>query len=118
MASLRAKIIEYCKDNSVTDVDFTKDVLMQNNSDGNGDFIAQWNIDGLAQPNDSTLNSFDTKGNTLESLETVQSNRGMSYPAIKEQLDLLYKDMLADKGDKTGDWFAAVKKVKDDNPKG
>jgi len=25
--------------------------------------------------------------------------------------------MLADKGDKTGDWFAAVKKVKDDNPK-
>lgn len=43
--------------------------------------------------------------------------RETEYPALAEQLDLLYKDMLADKGDKTGDWFAAVKKVKDDNPK-
>jgi len=43
--------------------------------------------------------------------------REIKYPALAEQLDLLYKDMLADKGDKTGDWFAAVKKVKDDNPK-
>jgi len=25
--------------------------------------------------------------------------------------------MAADKGDKTGEWFKAVKKVKDDNPK-
>ena len=40
-----------------------------------------------------------------------------AYPELKEQLDLLYKDMAADKGDKTGEWFKAVKKVKDDNPK-
>lgn len=118
MASLRAKIIEYCKDNSVTDVDFTKDVLLQNNADGNGDFIAQWNIDSLAQPNDSTLNGFDTKGNTLESLETVQDNRRMSYPAIKEQLDLLYHDMTANKVDTTGEWHKAVKAIKDKYPKG
>ena len=32
---------------------------------------------------------------------------------VKEQLDLLYHDMAADKGDKTGTWFAAVKAVKD-----
>ena len=43
--------------------------------------------------------------------------RETEYLSLKEQLDLLYKDMLADKGDKTGEWFAAVKKVKDDNPK-
>ena len=40
-----------------------------------------------------------------------------AYAAIGDQLDMLYHDMVADKGDKTGDWFAAVKKVKDDNPK-
>ena len=40
-----------------------------------------------------------------------------SYPALGEQLDLLYHDMTADKGDKTGEWYKAVKKVKDDNPK-
>jgi hypothetical protein len=44
-------------------------------------------------------------------------SRANSYASIKEQLDLLYKDMAADKGDKTGEWFKAVKKVKDDNPK-
>jgi len=43
--------------------------------------------------------------------------RKAEYPSIEEQLDLLYKDMLADKGDKTGEWFKAVKKIKDDNPK-
>ena len=36
---------------------------------------------------------------------------------MNEQLDLLYHDMNAGKGDKTGEWFKAVKKVKDDNPK-
>ena len=46
-----------------------------------------------------------------------QRDRAVAYPELKEQLDLLYKDMAADKGDKTGEWFKAVKKVKDDNPK-
>ena len=46
-----------------------------------------------------------------------QRDRSTAYPELKEQLDLLYKDMAADKGDKTGEWFKAVKKVKDDNPK-
>ena len=47
-----------------------------------------------------------------------QRSRAVEYPEIKEQLDLLYKDMLADKGDKTGTWFAAVKAVKDKYAKG
>ena len=44
-------------------------------------------------------------------------DRQESYPALGEQLDMLYHDMTAGKGDKTGDWYKAVKKVKDDNPK-
>ena len=43
--------------------------------------------------------------------------RQEAYPAIAEQLDMLYHDMTADKGDKTGDWYEAIEKVKDDNPK-
>ena len=39
--------------------------------------------------------------------------RAVEYPSWQEQLDLLYKDMLSDKVDKTGTWFAAVKAVKD-----
>jgi len=50
--------------------------------------------------------------------EAYKDTRKAEYPDIAEQLDLLYKDMLADKGDKTGDWFAAIAKVKADFPKG
>ena len=46
----------------------------------------------------------------------VRARQG-AYASIGDQLDLLYHDMVAGKGDKTGEWFKAVKKVKDDNPK-
>jgi len=49
--------------------------------------------------------------------EAYARTRVENYPRIEEQLDLLYHDMTSDKGDKTGEWYKAVKKVKDDNPK-
>ena len=48
---------------------------------------------------------------------SYQRKRVDAYAELGEQLDQLYHDMAADKGDKTGEWFKAVKKVKDDNPK-
>ena len=46
-----------------------------------------------------------------------RKKRTFSYPSIGDQLDLLYKDLLAGKVDATGEWAKAIKKVKDDNPK-
>ena len=43
--------------------------------------------------------------------------RQEAYPALGEQLDLLFHDMTAGKGDNTGEWYKAVNKVKTDNPK-
>ena len=39
------------------------------------------------------------------------------YPEIGEQLDMLFHDMTAGKGTKSGEWYKAVAKVKADNPK-
>jgi len=47
-----------------------------------------------------------------------QRDRAVAYKELKEQLDLLYHDMVADKGDKTGEWFKHIKAVKDANPQG
>ncbi len=47
-----------------------------------------------------------------------QRDRANEYKELKEQLDLLYHDMAADKGNKTGEWFKHIKAVKDANPKG
>ena len=81
-------------------------------------YIHKWDVSGLVQPTVEQLNSYTSASNTFESNEAVKRTRKTSYGNIGDQLDLLYKDMLADKGDKTGEWFKAVKKVKDDNPKG
>ena len=39
------------------------------------------------------------------------------YPTIGDQLDMLYKDMVAGKLDTTGTWATHIKAVKDTNPK-
>jgi uncharacterized membrane-anchored protein len=45
-------------------------------------------------------------------------NRATAYDSVGNQLDLLFHDMTAGKGTKTGEWYKAVAKVKADNPKG
>tara|TARA_R110000765_G_scaffold104463_1_gene194263 strand:- start:44 stop:364 length:321 start_codon:yes stop_codon:yes gene_type:complete len=74
-------------------------------------------LDGTIQISESDI---ETKVNELQAdddAKQYQRDRAVAYAEIKEQLDLLYHDMAADKGNKTGEWFKAVKKVKDDNPK-
>ena len=58
-----------------------------------------------------------TELQAVEDGNAYQQTRADAYPELKEQFDLLYHDMAADNGDKTGTWFAAVKAVKDANPK-
>ena len=49
--------------------------------------------------------------------DALQYQRDRKYPELGEQLDLLFHDMTAGKGDKTGEWYKAVNKVKTDHPK-
>ena len=49
--------------------------------------------------------------------DAIEYQRDRLYQDMREQLDLLFHDMTAGKGDKTGEWYKAVKKVKDDTPK-
>ena len=115
MAQLSKKIELYAKANGVNTVVFETDVKIRDV--GSGPYIFEWNIDGLAKPTTDQLASYESTGNTSETLDDVLNTRASEYPDLREQLDLLYHDMAADKGDKTGEWFKAVKKVKDDNPK-
>ena len=48
-------------------MDFTKDVLLQDDSDGKGAYIKEWNISGVSKPTDSQLDAQETKANTAES---------------------------------------------------
>ena len=96
--------------------DFRAEVILRN--DTGTDYISEWNISSeKAKPTDDQLNALESEATELENNNVIKGTRKTAYGNIGDQLDLLYKDMLADKGDKTGEWFKAVKKVKDDNPK-
>ena len=47
----------------------------------------------------------------------IDVQRKMEYGGWQEQLDKLYQDIDNGKLDETREWFKAIKKVKDDNPK-
>ena len=116
MANLNTKIKLYAAANGVASVDFTSDVKLQDDSDGNGAYIKEWNL-SISQPTSDQIASYETAGNTAETAQGVLNTRAGAYKELKEQLDLLYHDMTADKGDKTGEWYTHIKAVKDANPK-
>ena len=113
MAILYTKVKLYLEANSKV-WDDTK-VSLQN--DGAGDYIKTFTYDGLAQPTAEQIASYETAGNTAETLAGVLNTRRAEYLDFNIQLDKLYHDIDDDKLDKNGSWYKHIKKVKDDNPK-
>ena len=108
MANLSTKIKMYCDANGVSEVDFMKDVMLQDDSDGNGAYIKEWNLD-IAQPTDAQLSAQESAANKEEANAQVRSTRRSAYGDIGEQLDEIYKDI--------NSWKARIKSIKDANPK-
>jgi hypothetical protein len=106
MTQLSVKIKKYVN----AEVDFTKDVLLQD--DGEGVYIKEWNLD-IAQPTQAQLDALETEAQAEENLQSILNARANAYPSIKEQLDMQYWD----KVNGTTNWEDAIAKVKLDNPK-
>ena len=107
MAQLSTKVKLYAAANSVSTVDFTTDVLLQD--DGQGAYIKEWNISGVSKPTDAQLATYETAGNTEESNNTVRATRRTAYGDIGDQLDEIYHDIDA--------WKARILAIKNANPK-
>ena len=90
MAQLNNKIKIYLD----REVDFFKDVILQD--DGDGAYIKEWNV-AEAQPTDEQLNALESQANTLEASNQVIANRKAEYPSIEELVVALYdtEDKLA-----------------------
>ena len=107
MANLNTKIKLYLEANSKT-WDNEK-ITFQDNSDGNGAFIASWSYD-IAQPTAEQIASYETASNTAEALQTVLNNRAKDYPSIADQLDKIYHSGI-------DEWKKVIKATKDKFPK-
>ena len=108
MAQLSTKIKLYCEANGVSNVDFMNDVKLQDDSDGNGVYIKEWNLD-IAQPTEAQLSAQESAANTEEANNNVRATRKAAYGDIGDQLDEIYKDIDA--------WKARIQGIKTNNPK-
>ena len=107
MATLFTKTKLYLEANSKTWND-TK-VSLQNNSDGNGDFIASWSYD-IAQPTAEQLTSYETDATKIENNNVIISTRKQSYGSWENQLEEIYDNGI-------DVWKTRIAQVKADNPK-
>ena len=112
MASLSSKVKTYCANNGVANVDFLADVLLQDDSNGQGPYIKTWNVSGVAQPTDEQLNAVDSAADLEERQNAVRATRRAAYGDLGNQLDMQYHDSV----DGTSTWKDHVAKVKTDNP--
>ena len=112
MASLSSKVKTYCANNGVAEVDFLSDVLLQDDSNGQGPYIKEWNVSGVAQPTDEQLNAVDSAADLEERQNAVRATRRTAYGDLGDQLDMQYHDNV----DGTTTWKDHVAKVKTDNP--
>ena len=105
MAQLSTKIKLYANQ----EIDFTKDVLLQNDSDGRGDYIKEWNLD-IAQPTQAQLDALEAQATTYENNQKIIATRKQLYGAWDKQLEEIYDHGI-------DSWKARIAQIKLDNPK-
>jgi hypothetical protein len=105
MANLSNKIKLYAN----REVDFLKDVILRNDADSNGDYIAEWNLD-IAQPTQAQLDALDAQATTYENNQRIIHTRKQLYGAWDKQLEEIYDNGI-------DSWKARITQIKADNPK-
>ena len=109
MAQLSNKIKEYCKANGVSEVDFLNDVKLQDDSNGQGAYIKEWNLD-IAQPTQAQLDALETQAQTYENNQQIIATRKKLYGSWESQLEEIYDNGI-------DSWKTRVAQIKADNPK-
>ena len=105
MANLSTKIKLYANQ----EVDFRKDVLLQDNSDGKGVFIAEWNLD-IPKPTQAQLDALDAQATTYENNQKIIATRKSLYGSWESQLEEIYDNGI-------DSWKNRIAQIKIDNPK-
>jgi hypothetical protein len=91
------------------EIDFTNDVILQDNSDGKGVFIAEWNLD-IPKPTMAQLDAFEAQANIVESNQAQVQNRIKEYGSIAEQIEYITENGIEA-------WQSKVNSIKAKYPK-
>jgi hypothetical protein len=105
MANLSTKIKLYAN----REINFRTDVILQDNSDGKGVFIAEWNLD-IPKPTMAQLDAYEAQAKIVESNQAQAQNRIKEYGSIAEQIEYITENGL-------DAWQSKVNSIKAKYPK-
>jgi len=80
-----------------------------------GDEITEWHSEDITQPTDEAIATEQAR--LQAEYDANQYQRDRVYPQLGEQFDKLWHDINSGTLDNTGEFFTALKEVKDNNPK-
>ena len=105
MTNLTTKIKLYAN----REIDFSKEVRLRDNSDGNGAYIKEWNLD-IAKPTDAQLDAFEAQATIYENNMKIIQTRKSLYGSWESQLEEIYDNGI-------DSWKNRIAQIKIDNPK-
>ena len=105
MANLSTKIKLYAN----REIDFSKDVRLQDDSNGLGPYIKEWNLD-IAQPTEAQLNALESQANDYEYNQGQIQKRQIEYGSPSEQMEFITENGLTA-------WQTKVTEIKTRFPK-
>ena len=104
MINLDKKIIAYLDRKP----DFNTEVVLQD--DGQGAYIKEWNVDGVAKPTDAQLDALSSQATTLENNAIAVANRQKEYGTPQEMIEYITENGL-------DAWQTKVQEIKTKYPK-
>ncbi len=110
MANLKQKISIYLENNSKNYIDERNNIVLQNDNDGNGDYIKEWNVSGVAKPTDAQLNAITDDADKYARNQIVINKRKDLYGSWEKQLEEINEQGM-------DSWKARIAQIKTDNPK-
>ena len=113
MAILKTKVKLHLEANSKTWEAEKNNIRLQNDNDGNGDYIHTWSVDGLEKPTAEQIASYETAGNAAEANNVIDATRRTEYLSWDKQMEMIYKDQK----NGTTTFKDHCDKVRSDNPK-
>ena len=89
MANLSTKIKLYAN----KEVNFRNEIILQDDSNGLGVYIKEWNLD-IPKPTMAQLDAFEAQANIVESNQAQVQNRIKEYGSIAEQIEYITENGL------------------------
>jgi hypothetical protein len=105
MANILTKIKLYAN----REVDFVKDLRLQDDSNGLGAYIKEWNLD-IPKPTMAQLDAFEAQATTYENNQKIIATRKSLYGSWESQLEEIYDNGI-------DSWKNRIAQIKIDNPK-